>query len=176
MGDKVYVIGGWSMNGGDSADSGFLDTALVFDLARPGTGWVELPAPPFRRRALAVDAIDGKVYAIGGLTEDGSVVKAVDVFDPVVFSWSRGPDLPGSKRQGFAPSAFGVNGKLYVSGIDGQLLWLGANNDRWEVVGKLNTPRLAHRLLPGIAGDLLAVGGSAAGAPISVVESVPFRQ
>jgi hypothetical protein len=63
-----------------------------------------------------------------------------------------------------------------VSGIDGQLLRLSGSNDRWEVVGNLNTPRLAHRLLPGIAGDLLAVGGSAAGVPISDVESVPLRQ
>jgi N-acetylneuraminic acid mutarotase len=175
-GDKIYVIGGWSMNGGDSTNAEFLATALVFDLARPGAEWEELPAPPFRRRALAVGALEGKVYAIGGLTEDGEVVKTVDVFDPTVQTWSRGPDLPGSKRQGFAPSAFGVGGKLYVSGVDGQLLRLSSSKDRWEVVGKLATPRLTHRLLPGIANDLLAVGGSVAGAPISVIESIPLHQ
>ena len=36
-----------------------------------------LPAPPFQRRALAVAAIKGKVYVIGGLEEDGKVVKSV---------------------------------------------------------------------------------------------------
>ncbi len=176
VGDKVYVIGGWSMNGGDSANSEFLETAVVFDLARPQAGWAELPAPPFRRRALAVAAIEGKVYAIGGLNADGKVVAAVDVYDPTDQTWRRGPDLPGSKRQGFAPSAFAVDGNLYVSGVDGQLLCLSSRKDSWEVVGKVVTPRLAHRLLPGVSHHLLAVGGSLSGAPISSVESIPLSR
>ncbi len=92
VGDRIYVIGGWSMNGGDSSSAEFLDTALVFDLARAGAGWEKLPTPPFRRRALAVGAVDGKVYAIGGLTEDGKVVKTVDIYDPV------GPDVVARTR------------------------------------------------------------------------------
>jgi hypothetical protein len=175
-GDKIYVIGGWSMKGGDSSNAEFMDSALVIDLARQGAEWEKLPAPPFRRRALAVGAIEGKVLAIAGLNEDGEVVRVVDVFDTTAQAWSRGPDLPGSKRQGFAPSAFAVSGMLYVSGIDGQLLRLASSKDRWEVVGTLATPRLTHRLLPGIAHDLLAVGGSVAGAPISVIESISLRQ
>jgi N-acetylneuraminic acid mutarotase len=171
VGDRIYVIGGWSMNGGDSTSAEFLDTALVFDLARAGAGWEKLPAPPFRRRALAVGAVDAKVYAIGGLTEDGKVVNSVDIYDIATRTWSHGPDLPGSKRQGFAASAFEVGGKLYVNGVDGQVLRLSGTGDRWEVAGKLATPRLTHRLLPGIANDLLAVGGSVAGAPIAVIES-----
>jgi hypothetical protein len=47
--------------------------------------------------------------------------------------------------------------------------------DRWEVAGKLATPRLAHRMLPGIAGDLMAVGGSSAGVPIALIESIPLE-
>jgi hypothetical protein len=172
VGDKIYVIGGWSMNGGDSANSDFLDTALVFDLARAGAGWEKLPTPAFLRRALAVGAVGGKIYAIGGLTEDGKVVNSVDIYDPATRTWSRGPDLPGSKRQGFAPSAFEAGGKLYACGADGQVLRL-ASGDRWEVAGKLATPRVAHRLLPGIAHDLLAVGGSSAGSPIPTIESIP---
>ena len=103
--------------------------------------------------ALAVGAVDGKVYAIGGLTEDGKVVKSVDIYDPVTRTWSRGPELPGAKHQGFAPSAFEVGGKLYLNGGDGPVLRLGEGGDRWDVAGKL-TPRLTHRLLPGIANDL----------------------
>ena len=92
------------MNGGDSSNSEFLDSALVFDLGREGAGWETLPDPPFRRRALAVGALGGKVYAIGGLTDDGKVVKSVDIYDPAAQPpWSHGPELPGSKRQGFAP-------------------------------------------------------------------------
>jgi N-acetylneuraminic acid mutarotase len=172
VGDKVYVVGGWSMRGGDSGNAEFLEDALVFDLSAPGGKWKSLPAPPFQRRALAVAAIKGKVYVIGGLEEDGSVVKSVAIYDPAANTWSDGPSLPGSKLQGFAPSAFGVGEKLYVSGFDGLLHRLSEAGNAWEVAGKLAVPRLTHRLLPGIAQDVLAVGGNFAGLPVRFVESI----
>jgi N-acetylneuraminic acid mutarotase len=172
VGDKLYVAGGWSMRGGDSANADFLEDALVFDLSSEGARWESLPAPPFQRRALAVAAIKGKVYVIGGLEEDGKVVKSVAVYDPAKKTWTEGPVLPGSKLQGFAPSAFGVGEKLYVSGVDGLLHRLNEAGDGWELAGKLAVPRLTHRLLPGIAGDLLAVGGNFAGSPVRFVESI----
>ena len=47
---------------------------------------------------------------------------------------------PGGKGQGFAPSAFGVRGRLYVSGNDGIFYRLNAAADGWEAIGKLNVP------------------------------------
>lgn len=172
VGDRIYVIGGWSMNGGDSVNSDFVDSALVFDLSRANATWEKLPDPPFIRRALAVGALGGKVYAIGGLTDDGKVVRSVDVYDPAARTWSSGPELPGGKRQGFAPSAFEAGGRLYVCGADGDVLRLAGAGNRWEVTGRLATPRVAHRLLPGIAHDVLAVGGNSAGAPVATIESI----
>ena len=61
-----------------------------------------------------------------------------------------------------------------MNGVDGQVLRLSGTGDRWEIAGKLAMPRLTHRLLPGIANDLLAVGGSSAGAPIQLIESIPL--
>jgi Kelch motif len=174
VGDKIYVVGGWAMGGGDSTNAEFLDTALVFDLSCAEPRWENLPAPPFRRRALTVAAIQGKVYVMGGLTEDGKVVKSVEIYDPSARTWSHGPDLPGGKLEGFAPSAFGVGDKLYLSGADGRVLRLNGAGDGWEVVGKLATPRLTHRLLPGIANDLLAVGGNANRKLVRFIESIPL--
>jgi hypothetical protein len=171
-GDRIYVIGGWSLNGGAATNSEFCDDALVFDLARKDARWEKLPDPPFRRRALAAAENGGKIYVLGGLTEDGAVVKSVDIYDPATKSWSQGPEMPGSKLQGFAPSAFGIGGRLYVSGRDGALLRLSADGKAWEVAGKLAIPRLTHRLLPGIANDVLAVGGSFAGSPVGAIESL----
>ena len=34
VGDKLYVVGGWSMRGGDSTRAEFLEDALVFDLCK----------------------------------------------------------------------------------------------------------------------------------------------
>jgi N-acetylneuraminic acid mutarotase len=174
VGDKLYVVGGWSMRGGDSTNAEFLEDALVFDLSTPSAQWEKLPVPSFRRRALAVGAIKGKIYVLGGLEEDGNVVKSVAIYDPKARTWSEGPELPGSKLQGFAPSAFEVGEKLYVSGADGLVHRLSEGGDRWEVAGRLAAPRITHRLLPGIDQDLLAVGGNFAGVPVRFVESIPL--
>jgi N-acetylneuraminic acid mutarotase len=174
LGDKIYVVGGWWMHGGDSSNAEFLDTALVCDLAQEKPRWEELPAPPFRRRALAVAAHQGKVYVLGGLTEAAKVVNSVAIYDPTARTWSQGPDLPGPRLEGFAPSAFDVDGKLYVSGVDGRLLCLNEAGNGWEAIGTMAIPRLTHRLLPGIAKDLLAVGGNFAGAPVRFIESIPL--
>jgi N-acetylneuraminic acid mutarotase len=170
-GEKVYVIGGWKMDGG-AANSEFSEDALVFDLAKSGASWEKLPAPPFQRRALAVAEHKGKIYVLGGLTENGNVVKDVDIYDPANRRWSKGPEMPGSKLQGFAASAFGVQGHLYVSGHDGLLHRLSDDGERFEVAGRLGMPRLTHRLLPGIANDLLAVGGTFATTPVRFIESL----
>jgi N-acetylneuraminic acid mutarotase len=172
--DKIYVIGGWSMNGGGAENAEFQADALTFDLSRDGARWETLATPPFRRRALAAAATGGKVYVLGGLSEDGKVVKSVDIYDSAQRTWSRGPELPGSQFQGFAPSAFGVGGRLYVSGHDGLVHRLSAAGDVWEVAGRLAVPRLTHRLLPGIGGDLLVVGGNFAGSPTRLIESIPL--
>ena len=174
VGDRIYVIGGWSMNGGDSANSEFLDTALVFDLARAGAGWEKLPTPPFRRRALAVGAVDGKVYAIGGLTEDGKVVKSVDIYDIALGRGRTDPSCPAASARASRRRRLKREASCTSTGSTARCSGSATAGDRWEVAGKLVTPRLTHRLLPGIANDLLAVGGSVAGAPISIIESFPL--
>ncbi|QEH37367.1 N-acetylneuraminate epimerase [Aquisphaera giovannonii] len=171
VGDLLYLVGGWTMPGGAASNAEFCDDALVIDLARPSTGWQSLPTPPFRRRALAVAELDGKVYAIGGLEEGGTVSRRVDIFDPAARNWSRGPEIPGGKYQGFAPSAFSTGGALYVSGADGTVRRLSPGGDRWELVGRLSTPRMTHRMLPGFDGELLVVGGTAARRSVDSIEA-----
>ncbi|WP_165228036.1 kelch repeat-containing protein [Aquisphaera insulae] len=172
VGDLLYVIGGWNMPGGEASNSEFLEDALVIDLTRPSAGWQPLPKPPFQRRALAVAERGGKIYAVGGLEDEGSVVRRVDIYDPATRTWSRGPDIPGGKIQGFAPSAFSVSGELYVSGSDGTIQRLSPAGDRWELAGQLAVPRMTHRLLPGIDGDVLAVGGTASRKSVDSIESL----
>jgi N-acetylneuraminic acid mutarotase len=172
VGDRLYVVGGWSMNGGDAINSEFLEDALVFDLSKEDGSWETLPAPPFQRRALAAASIQGKLYVLGGLTEEGKVVKTVDIYDPATQAWSSGPDLPGDKLEGFAASAFGIGDRLYVSGHDGRLYRLAEAGTGWDVVGSFAVPRLTHRLLPGLDSDVIAVGGNFAGVPTRIVESI----
>ena len=172
--NRLYVVGGWTMGGGDSANTDFCDDALVFDLKSPDAKWETLPTQPFHRRALAAATVAGKVYVLGGLTDESKVSKAVDVYDPATKSWAQGPELPGSKMEGFSASAFGVENRLYVSGRDGVVSRLNEAGTAWEPVGKLAIPRLTHRLLPGIERNLLIVGGTSGRSSTDVIEAFPI--
>jgi N-acetylneuraminic acid mutarotase len=173
LGDHLYVVGGWSMTGGDSGGAFFLDDALRLDLSDPSKGWELLPAPPAPRRALAVAAHDGKIYMIGGLTEGGGTVRDVDLFDPETLAWTQGPELPGEPIQGFAPSAFSVAGHLFASGGDGTVYRLSQGGDAWEAASEQAVPRITHRLLPGTDDEVLIVGGNFVGVPVRFVEAIP---
>ncbi|MEW4567617.1 kelch repeat-containing protein [Tautonia sp. JC769] len=174
LGDSLYVVGGWSMTGGDSGDAYFLDDALRLDLSDPEAGWVALPPPPTPRRALAVAAHDGKIFVVGGLLETSDTTREVLIYDPEAQSWSEGPEFPGEPIQGFAPSAFSVGGRLVASGGDGTVYRLSESGEAWEPVAEQAVPRITHRLLPGIDDDALIVGGNYAGVPVRFIESIPL--
>ena len=160
------------MRGGDSVNSEWLEDALVFDLSQKDAQWEKLESPPFQRRALAGCREQGegvRSRRLGGRRKRRQIGRDLR---PREENLAHGPELPGSKLQGFSPSAFGIGDQLYVSGADGLLHKLSDAGDRWEVAGKFAVPRLTHRLLPGIAGDLLAVGGNFAGSPVRFVESI----
>jgi N-acetylneuraminic acid mutarotase len=157
VGSKLYVVGGWNLKTGDAK---WHDKSLVRDLADKDAKWQELPAQPFKRRALAVAALDGKIYAIGGMTSENKPSRDVHVFDTKSNTWSAGPDLPGEKMNGFGSAALAVDGKLYATGMDGNVYLLSADGKAWESLGKLAHPRFFHRLVDGGENSLLAVAGA----------------
>lgn len=159
LGDTIYVLGGWAMNGEDK-DSNWHKTAYALDLSKENAAWTALPEPPFQRRALSVGVQDGKIYAIGGMQEDGGPTTRVDVYDPQAKTWSEGPALPGAKMDGFGTSAFPVDGKLYVSTMSGRLVRLADDGKSWETVGGLTNARFFHRMLPVGDSELIFVGGA----------------
>ncbi len=93
LNDAIYVIGGWQLQG--EGDTKWHKTAWKLDLSKTNPQWEPLPNPPFQRRALSVAAYDGKIYAIGGMQEEGGPTTRVDVFDPQTQKWSEGGNLQG---------------------------------------------------------------------------------
>lgn len=159
LGDKIYVVGGWQLQG--EAETKWHKTAYALDLVSDKPQWQALPKPPFVRRALTVAAHDGKIYAIGGMQKKGGTTLRVDVFDPASGTWSRGPDLQGSGRlKGFGASAFATGGNLYASTHNGALQRLAKDGKSWEIVKELERPRFFHRLLPFSDNQLILVGGA----------------
>lgn len=153
-GNTLYVIGGWSMAG--EGDPVWHDTYLTLDLSKPDAAWESHPQP-FKRRALAAQAIGTKVYAIGGMNDEEKTTSAVSVLDTTTGKWSEAPALPAEKIGGFGFAAVAQEGRLFSSGVTGQLLEL--RGDKWVAVAKLAHPRYFHRLLNGAAGKIVAIGG-----------------
>lgn len=174
VGDCLYVAGGWAMQGEDSTE--WHSTAWKMDLTEKELRWQPIAAPPFRRRAVALAAHDGKLFVIGGMQEEGGPTVAVGVYDPADDRWSDGPDLivqatseeegqsgrnmAAGRMAGFGASAFATGGALYVTTVQGLLQRLSQDGSRWELVSGEVTPRFFHRLLPLDDHHLIAVGGS----------------
>lgn len=157
MGDKLYVAGGWQLTGGTNKPV-WPANALVLDLKNPGAGWREFPQP-FQRRALALATQGTRLYCIGGMNSDNQPTLAVDIYDTATGAWSRGPELPPGKHKGFSCSAIAQNGRIYANAFQGDLLRLATDGTAWEVVGRVQHPRLSHRLVAAGATRLIALGG-----------------
>jgi N-acetylneuraminic acid mutarotase len=76
-------------------------------------GWSTRAPLPEARQEVAVAALDGRVYVIGGFRGDVSISAAVDVYDPTSNAWSPAALLPTPVHHAAAATA---GGKLYVFG------------------------------------------------------------
>jgi N-acetylneuraminic acid mutarotase len=156
---KIYVIGG------DSGGDMLIVTVDVYDpLTDSWTTKADMPTP---RGASGTSVVDGKIYAIGGVTHPlGQVVPAVEVYDPATNTWTQKADMP-TARYIFSTSV--VDGKIYV--IGGALPPLVADRqgislveeydpvtDTWTEKSPMPTAR--HSLATGVVnGIIYAIGG-----------------
>lgn len=164
---QLYVLGGWQLRGSEPAT--WPQHAYRLDLRDPQATWQQIPQP-FSRRALIATVHQGKIYILGGIQPSSAVSTDVDIFDPQSQTWSKGPAIPGSAIQGFAPAAATHGGALYLSVGDGSLLRLNSKSQCWEQVSE-SSPRLAHRMLSS-QGQLWILGGAHKGRNLDLVEAV----
>jgi len=157
--NKLYVVGGWNMSGPDSTQ--WHDTAIVLDLKAKSPTWEELPIPGFNRRALALAAFEGKIFAIGGMEQQGGPTRKTSVFDPLTQQWSDGPELVGTENMiGFGAASWPIDGRLIATTYDGSVQMLSADHKSWLAIGQTDDSRFFHRMLPFGPGQLVLVGGS----------------
>lgn len=159
IGDTLYVVGGWNMQGGGPATR-WHDTVLAMNLAAEKLEWRTVAAPSFKRRALAIAAWRGKLFCVGGMSESGGPTTAVTVYDPAQDRWSEGPAILGPAMDGFGSSAFACQDALYVTTVSGSIQRLRGAAQQWEYVGQLAHARFFHRLLPWRDSKLIVVGGA----------------
>jgi hypothetical protein len=159
LNDRLYVVGGWCMTGPESTV--WLESAVVLDLSEAEAGWSQLPAPNFQRRALALAAHNGQLWAIGGMERTGGPTKATSVYDPDRREWQAGPELVGEQAMvGFGAAAWELSDRLLVTAYDGSVQVLARDSSRWEVAGATEDARFFHRMLPLQDGQLVLLGGA----------------
>jgi hypothetical protein len=183
VGEKIYAMGGWPLDtGGSEPKAGkpsakdYHDTMVVLDLASPAPAWQTLPQP-WKRRALTAVAFAGKIWCIGGMTEDNELSSAIDVYDPVANQWSAAPKVAETDRaKAFGCAACVAGGTLFVSPEGGKVYRMGMDARGWVECGRLAKSRYFHQLIAMDATHLMAIGGTAEGRPLDDVEIVTVEQ
>lgn len=157
-GDEVYVIGGWKLAG--SAGEHWCEDMLVLNLKDPAAQWQRMDVP-FRTRALATRFHQGKIYAIGGISENGGPNNDVYHFDLKSKQWSPAPAIPCTdSMKSFGCSAVSVGQHLLVSTYDGNVYRLNDSGNEWNPIHHLGQGRFFHQLLPIGQQRFAVVGGS----------------
>lgn len=160
VGDTVYVVGGWNMQGAGGSTAKWHTDALAYDLKAEKGEWKTIAAPNFERRALALAAWNGRLVCIGGMGSKGGATTDVAIFDPAKDTWLEGPALLGTAMDGFGASAFASGDTLYATTMTGSIQRLEPDAKAWQSVGQLAHPRFFHRVLPLPGNKLVVVGGA----------------
>ncbi len=173
VGDTLYVVGGWNMLGDEGEV--WAEEMFALDLGG-GSGeaavWRRIEQP-FVRRALITAVAGGRLYVIGGFTDEDEPSLRVDIYDPAAGRWSRGPDLPGGAINGFAAAACTNQDVIHASVADGSVFRLRQAATAWEPVAAVR-PRIVHRAVPCGPEAMLLVGGAAGRDNLDLVERVPL--
>ncbi len=169
VGTKLYAFGGWHMG---KEKSVWHDQMIVLDLNDTKAGWKNIEAP-FIARAIGSAVYNGKIHVVGGLNEAGDSQLDHHVFDPAKGTWSEGVALPEPALNGFSPALAVVDGKLFLSPLDGVLYYLDGN--KWTKQGTLQAKRMVHRILPGPKHEVIVLGGAAKQGNHDSVEAVNLR-
>lgn len=171
IGDTLYVVGGWQLAGEEG--STWRSDALSFDLSNPNAKWTTLGEPAFKRRALAVSHVDGKLAVLCGMTDDADLSSDIFFYDLKTKAWTNGPTFPGEAFYGFGLAAWNEAGTLYAGGMEGTLYRLSEDQQAWIAAAEFQTPRFFHQLVPDGKGRLLAVAGaSPEGGHVSTIERI----
>ncbi len=111
--------------------------------AEDQSSWNPLTPMPTARSGLGVAVVNGKIYAIGGLSGDVPV-RNNEQYDPASNSWTVEMPMP-TARSGFAIAV--LNGKIYVIGGTVGNGFVGNNEvydpstNTWETKASMPTPR-----------------------------------
>ncbi len=128
--------------------------------------WESRKTMTWGRQEVAVAAVDGKVYVIGGFGSTAEPVDVVEVYDPALDEWRTAAPLPIAVHHAVAAV---VDGRLFVIGgfTGGRVRWSALGTvfeyeparNTWRGRAQMPTPRGALAVAA-LGGRLHALGGS----------------
>jgi len=112
LGGEMYVVGGM---GGVYGNTFSVNATEAYD--PDSDTWSTKAILPTSRWGLACGVFNGKLYAVGGMNESGTL-DVVEVYDPIADAWDIGTPLPVGRAYSGAAV---IDGKVYVLGgsLDG---------------------------------------------------------
>jgi N-acetylneuraminic acid mutarotase len=111
VGGKIYAIGGRTWDNLTSRAT-YFPTVEEYD---PVTDtWTRRTDMPTARADLSTSVVDGKIYAIGGESDEVPFLSTVEVYDPVTDVWTPKADMMPTGRRAFGTSV--VDGRIYAIG------------------------------------------------------------
>src|SRR6266853_3660977 len=109
VGGILYAVGG--NNSFSSTTGGPVGTVEAYD---PATDtWTTKAPMPTARHRLGVAAVDGIIYAVGGIDAAGNILTTLEAYDPATDTWTTKAPMP-TARADLGVAA--VNGVLYAVG------------------------------------------------------------
>ncbi|MBK9097680.1 MAG: T9SS type A sorting domain-containing protein [bacterium] len=114
VGELIYIIGG-THKASSSGDPTAKPVSTIWAYDPVAETWTQKADLPTARLLLSACVIDGKIYAIGGTTENWENVfyKVVEVYDPAANIWTQKADMPTGR---WGSVACVLDGQIYVIG------------------------------------------------------------
>jgi uncharacterized repeat protein (TIGR01451 family) len=106
VGCELYAIGGWDWSGASTVNEMY-DPAADF--------WMTKASKPTGAANVGAAVLNGRIYVVGGMSNNLRLLEAAEVYDPAADSWASVAPLPVG-LSGTAAAA--ADGKLYVFGGD----------------------------------------------------------
>ncbi len=146
--------------------TGRLVSLLVPRSLAKGDSWTRKANLPTPRIGLSSCALNGKIYAIGGVKQpevDTDGLRSIQEYDPATDSWAVKANLPSPRNW---TSCAAVNGKIYVIGGDTTFLSTplktvsayDPTTDTWATKADMPTARLAAAAAV-VDGKIYVMGG-----------------
>lgn len=125
--------------------------------------WTELPSMPFPRYGPMMQAVDGKLYVLGGQASHGNDEESMMIFDPATNAWQiRDYALAGER---WLASSAVIDGRIYVIGgrDRSELNFRNCDiydpiRDGWRACSSMREGRSDFGLAT-VNGRLMAIGG-----------------